>query len=205
MKRYLVPPILVKRSFYTYVQNIAKSLNRFTVLMGTDLFRSKSNKKVWRGQCDSPYKDVIVAKGIYKDGKRVGTWIFTSEMAGMIQSYKSYNYDENIALIDLSDQKIMENAIAESFKTSGSLISRIKTGGFLSRLSPLIFRRELPGAIHERFPDSWELNCSHTFILDLTDAIIKHEIRVKYENIEKGYVWEEGMPDTEFKRFIPAF
>ncbi len=199
MKRYLVPPVLLRKSFYTYVQNIARRLNTLASLIRTDLFRS--NKKVWQEPSDSPYKNVIVAKGIYKDGKRVGTWVFTSDIPGVIDSY---NYDENIVLIDLTSEKKMENAVNHGINRSCSLVKRVKIGGFLCSIPPLIFRPELPEAIQERFPDGWELDCSHTFILGLTGAIIKHEILVKYENIEKGYVWDKDMPDTEFKRFIPA-
>jgi hypothetical protein len=205
MKRYLIPSVLLRGSFYASVQNIGMRLNKLTIVIRTNLWGAKSGEKVWLEPSDSPYKNVIAAKGIYKDGKRVGTWIFTSDMAGIIQSYKSYNYDENIALIDLSDPKIMEDAFADSIKISGSLINRVKIGGFLCNIPPLVFRRELPGTIYERFPREAELDCLHTFVMGLTGAIIKHEIRVKYDNIEKGYAWDEGMPDTEFKRFIPAY
>ncbi|WP_158996104.1 hypothetical protein [Mucilaginibacter sp. L196] len=199
MKRYLVSSFLLRKSFYTYLLNIARRLNTLVSLISTDLFRS--SKKAWQEPSDSPYKNVIVAKGIYNDGKRVGTWVFTSDIPGVIDSY---NYDENIVLIDLTSERNMENAVAYGINRSWSLVNRVKIGGFLCSIPPPIFRPELPVAIHERFPDGWELDCSHTFILGLTGAIIKHEILVKYENIEKGYVWDKGMPDTEFKRFIPA-
>ena len=202
MKRYLVPPVLLRRSFYTYVQNIARRLNKLTVLIRTDLFRSKSDKKGWLEQCDRLYKNVIVAKGNYKDGKRVGTWAFTSDIVGIIQFY---NYDENVVLIDSSDQKIMEYALADNNETSDSLIKRVKIGGFFCSIPPLVFQRELPGWIYERFPRGAELECSHTFVMGLTGVIIKHEIRVKHDNMEKGYAWDESMADTEFKRFIPGF
>ena len=201
MKKYLVPPVLLRSKFSTYARDIARRSNKLVTLVRTYLFTLESNKKVWLEPGDSPCKNAIVAKGNYKDGKRVGTWVFTSDMAGIIESY---DYDENIVLIDSSDQKIMEYALANNNKTSNPLTNRVKIGGFFCSIPPLVLQRELSVAIYERFPDGLELVCTHTFILGSTGAIIKHEIRVKYDNIEKGYIWEEGMPDTEFKRFIPA-
>ncbi|MHB8209278.1 hypothetical protein [Mucilaginibacter sp.] len=202
MKRYLVPPVLLKSSFFTYVRDIARRSNKLVALVKTYLFTLKSNKKVWMEPSDSPCKNMIVAKGNYKDGKRVGTWVFTSDIAGIIESY---NYDENIILIDSSDLKIMEFALANNNKASNLLTSQAKIGGFFCSIPPSVFQRELPLAIYERFPGGIELVCTHTFILGLTGAVIKHAVRVKYDNIEKGYAWDENMPDTEFKRFIPPF
>ena len=184
--------------------NAITNIETTTMLLRNFLFRSKSDKEVWQEPSYSPYKNVIVAKGIYKDGKRVGIWVFTLEMAGTIQSYISYDYDENIVLIDASDQKMMECVIADNIKTPCSLIILVNTGAFLYNLPPVILRRELSMAIPDRFPVRVELNCSHTFILDLTGDIIKHKIRIQYEHIEKGYFGDKSMPDTEFKRFIPA-
>ncbi|MHB8209279.1 hypothetical protein [Mucilaginibacter sp.] len=185
----------------TYGQDTVKRSDYLTQLVREDFFVLKSNKKVRQGPYQAIYNNVIISKGDYKEGKRVGKWFFASNKGQIVQSY---DYDQHIISIDSADQNNLKYLIADSIKATDVIRYPVKIGGFFYGLYPLLFQPGISSMLHADFPDGTKLNCLHKFTIGPDGDIIKHEIQVTGGGKEKFYILDDSKFDPYLRQFIPA-
>jgi hypothetical protein len=185
----------------TYGQDTVKRSDYLTQLVREDFFVLKSNKKVREGPYQAIYNNVIISKGNYKEGKRVGKWFFASNKGQIVQSY---DYDQHVLSIDSTDLNNLKYLIADSIKATDVICYPVKIGGFFYGLYPLLFQPGISSMLHADFPDGIRLNCLHKFTVSSNGDIIKHEIQVTGGGREKVYILDDSKFDLYFRQFLPA-
>lgn len=163
----------------------------------------KSDKKTKHGEYIAEKSKVLIARGKYDHGKRVGYWSFSNFKGEAIQSY-NYNTDQ-LMYTDTADAKELKYSFEILPKENDTINYPVKIGGFYYGLTPLVNKQdELIKKLFTDLVEAKTLEFLHVFSVDTGGKLLKHEVFVSGNNVNKSYTFTDSNFDDEFTKFVPA-
>lgn len=149
----------------------------------------KSKRYVKNGESEITANKKVVAKGLYKDDKRVGRWQFFNYNDAAVEQV--YNYTTN-KLEYNSPSKEISYAI-DSLKEGDKVVYPAKIGGYICGLSFLLQHFDVPYEI-KKFEASYKLY--FIFSIDTEGKLTKHQVKFENENYS-------NIQEIDLKKFKP--
>ena len=185
-----------------YAQQTVKRTNQLSPFIEEQFWVLKADKKIRQGDyiAITP-KKVVVAKGIYQNGSRVGIWDFFDEKKNHVQSF---DYDKNeITFQDPEDLKKQRYFLKDVTKADSVNIP-IKIGGSYYGFTMLLNTIPLLRHMVTDFRTQGSFNYTEVLTISETGAVVMHQAVANIANSSKIYRVAAETVAPEYTLFKPA-
>jgi len=184
-------------------ETVSKSNSISTTNIKEKFHVLKSNKNIRHGEYLAKTNKTIIAQGNYENGQRVGHWRFLNQKGEAIQLYDYTKH--KLIFTDTADVKHLTYAFEQPLKENDTVRYPIKIGGVYYGLMPLVLEQnQVVKQLFSENMDTKTLELMHIFSISADGELIKHEILVTGNNLDKSFTVTDKDFDDEFKKFIPA-
>jgi len=204
IKSVLLISIILLTGYSVYPQETIKRSDKLTPELTESFSILKSDKKLRQGEYTAVNKmKVILAKGNYNAGKRVGEWQFFADTGKLLQTF---NYDKNeFSFLDTSAKRAFQYHFLQDISQSDTVNNPVIIGGYYYAFMPLIYNRiDLFKAIGAVFPGTSKARVKQVLTISAEGVLLKHLALITVGDKVISCELDDSAFDDGSKKFTPA-
>lgn len=203
MKNIFLLNLFLLGCCFVYGQDTVKRSNELSTQIHEQYSVLKSNKKLRQGEYYAVYmQKMILAKGRYEAGKRVGEWQYFTSAGKLIQTF---DYDKYaFKYLDTSGRKTVQYHFPQTITAADSVSNPIVIGGYYYTIMPLMYQQRLFENLHSDFDQGGKITLKHVLTISPEGVMLKHEVYATADGRSKVYTLDDKDFDDGNKKFIPG-